>query len=62
MRELRAAKKADGHDRIYTAGEKEYLAFLERSKTGIPLNPAVRKSLEAARAEWKVDFPFSWES
>ena len=61
LRELRASKKAEGHDRIYTAGEKEYLAFLERSKTGIPLNPAVRKSLEAARAEWKVDFRFSWE-
>ena len=61
LRELRASKKAEGHDRIYTAGEKEYLAFLERSKTGIPLNPAVRKSLESARDEWKVDFRFSWE-
>jgi len=61
LRELRASKKAEGQSRIYTAGEKEYLAFLERSKTGIPLNPAVRKSLEAARTEWKVDFRFSWE-
>ena len=62
LRELRASKKAEGQNRIYTAGEKEYLAFLERSKTGIPLNPAVRKSLEAARSEWKVDFRFSWEA
>ena len=61
LRELRASKKAEGHDRIYTAGEKEYLAFLERGKTGIPLNHAVRKSLESARDEWKVDFKFSWE-
>ena len=61
LRELRASKKAEGEERIYTAGEKEYLAFLERSKTGIPLNPAVRKSLEDARNEWKVDFAFSWE-
>ena len=61
LRELRASKKAEGQTRIYTAGEKEYLAFLERSKTGIPLNPAVRKSLEAARDEWKVAFRFSWE-
>ena len=61
LRELRASKKAKGHDRIYTAGEKEYLAFLERSKTGIPLNPAVRKSLEDARDQLKVDFKFVWE-
>jgi LDH2 family malate/lactate/ureidoglycolate dehydrogenase len=61
LRELRASVKAEGQTKIYTAGEKEYLAFLERSKTGIPLNPNVRKSLEAARDEWKVDFRFSWE-
>jgi LDH2 family malate/lactate/ureidoglycolate dehydrogenase len=61
LRELRASKKAEGQTRIYTAGEKEYLAFLERSKTGIPINPAVQKSLEDARKEWNVDFKFSWE-
>jgi LDH2 family malate/lactate/ureidoglycolate dehydrogenase len=61
LRELRASKKAAGQDRIYTAGEKEYMAFRERSGKGIPLNPAVRKSLEAARDEWKVKFTFSWE-
>jgi LDH2 family malate/lactate/ureidoglycolate dehydrogenase len=61
LRQLRASAKAPGQDRIYTAGEKEYLAYLERSKTGIPINLAVRKSLEAARDEWKVDFRFSWE-
>jgi LDH2 family malate/lactate/ureidoglycolate dehydrogenase len=61
LRELRASKKAQGQSRIYTAGEKEYLAFLERSKTGIPLNPAVKASLVAARDEWKVPHTFSWE-
>jgi LDH2 family malate/lactate/ureidoglycolate dehydrogenase len=61
LRQLRASKKAEGQDRIYTAGEKEYLAFLERSKTGIPLNPAVKASLTAARDEWKVPYTFPWE-
>jgi LDH2 family malate/lactate/ureidoglycolate dehydrogenase len=61
LRALRASKKAEGQTRIYTAGEKEYLAYLERSKTGIPINPAVRKSLEDARKEWNVNFKFSWE-
>jgi len=61
MRELRASKKAADQERIYTAGEKEYIAFLERSETGIPINNAVRSSLEAVRNECNVDFEFSWE-
>lgn len=61
LRELRASKKAPGVDRIYTAGEKEYLAYLERKENGIPLNSAVRKSLETARDDLKVDFKFIWE-
>lgn len=61
LRELRASKKAPDADRIYTAGEKEYLAFLERSEKGIPMNAAVRKSLTDARDQLKVDFKFVWE-
>jgi LDH2 family malate/lactate/ureidoglycolate dehydrogenase len=61
LRELRASKKAAGQERIYSAGEKEYLAFLERSKKGIPINPAVRASLTAVRDEYKVAHTFSWE-
>jgi LDH2 family malate/lactate/ureidoglycolate dehydrogenase len=61
LRGLRASKKAAGQDRIYTAGEKEYIAYLERSKNGIPVNPAVRSSLTAVRDEYKVAHAFSWE-
>lgn len=61
LRGLRNSKKAEGAERIYTAGEKEYLAFLERSETGVPLNPAVRKSLTDVRDKYNVDFAFSWE-
>ena len=61
LNQLRSSKKAAGHDRIYTAGEKEFLTFLERSKTGVPLDAAVRESLQSARDEYKVDFTFSWE-
>jgi LDH2 family malate/lactate/ureidoglycolate dehydrogenase len=61
LRDLRASKKAEGQSRIYTAGEKEYLAFQERSVKGIPINPAVRASLVAARDECKVPHTFSWE-
>jgi len=34
LRELRASKKAPGKERIYTAGEKEYLTSIERGKNG----------------------------
>ena len=61
LRELRASKKAAGQKRIYTAGEKEYLAYMERRETGIPINPAVRASLEATRNECNIEFSFSWE-
>jgi len=61
LRELRASKKAAGQDRIYTSGEKEYLAWLERSKTGVPLNEAVQKTLMQVRDEYKIDFKFAWE-
>jgi LDH2 family malate/lactate/ureidoglycolate dehydrogenase len=61
LRSLRSSKKAAGQSRIYTAGEKEYLAFIERSKKGIPINPAVRASLTAVRDENGVAFKFPWE-
>lgn len=61
LRDLRASKKAGDAERIYTAGEKEYLAFLERSETGIPLNKAVRDSLSSVRDQYHIDFEFAWE-
>ena len=62
LRELRASAKAAGESRIYTAGEKEYLAYLERKETGIPINAAVQKAMQDARNELKVDFKFAWEN
>ncbi|MCL1988566.1 MAG: Ldh family oxidoreductase [Firmicutes bacterium] len=61
LRELRASKKSPTADRIYTAGEKEYLAYLERKKTGIPMNTAVQKSLQSVRDELNINFTFVWE-
>ncbi|MEI6809081.1 MAG: Ldh family oxidoreductase [bacterium] len=51
LRALRASKKAPGHKRIYTAGEKEYLASIERRRTGIPLPPSVQTDLVTMRDE-----------
>lgn len=61
MRALRASRKAPGQKRIYTAGEKEHLASLERDKTGIPVPPSVQTDLVTMRDELglvKYRFPF----
>lgn len=61
LRELRASKKAPGHDRIYTAGEKEYLAWLERKDKGVPVNEALQKDMIALKKDLgltQYHFPF----
>lgn len=40
LRELRNSEVAPGEERIYTAGEKEYLIWQERKGKGVPLNQA----------------------
>ena len=61
LRALRASKKAPGQTRIYTAGEKEHLAWLERKVTGIPINPPLQKTIRQLIRELNLkgyDFPF----
>jgi len=61
LRQLRSSQLAPGHDRIYTAGEKEHLAWLERKDKGVPVNEGVQKELIAVRDELKLHqyrFPF----
>lgn len=41
LRELRASKKMPGQERIYTAGEKEYLTWMDRRHKGVPFNDAL---------------------
>jgi LDH2 family malate/lactate/ureidoglycolate dehydrogenase len=55
LRELRASTKMPGQDRIYTAGEKEYLAWLSRKDTGVPLNESLQKTVKALQAEYKLN-------
>ena len=61
LRALRASKKAPGADRIYTCGEKEYLAGIEREGKGVPVNEALQKQLITMRDEQGLTqyrFPF----
>jgi len=55
LRELRNSKKAPGHDRIFTAGEKEYETYLERSRTGVPVNRALQKNIIELQKMYKLD-------
>lgn len=61
LRDLRNSTKAPGAERIYTAGEKEYLVWQERKDKGVPINEAVQKEILAVRDELgltKYHFPF----
>ena len=62
LRDLRASTKAPGYDRIYTAGEKEYLTWCERKDTGVSINDAVQKEICAIRDELGLSqYKFPWE-
>lgn len=61
LRELRASEKAPGEERIYTAGEKEYLVWLERKDKGVPVGEAVQKELVAMRDKYGLPYVFPFE-
>ncbi len=61
LRQLRASAKAPGHDRIYTCGEKEHLAWLDRKDKGAPVDRALQRQLIQVRDETGLSqyrFPF----
>ena len=60
-RALRSSAKAPGCDRIYTAGEKEYLTWLERRDRGVPVGEAVQKELIALRDKHALPYRFPFE-
>lgn len=61
-RKLRNSRKAPGEERIYTAGEKEYLAERERKEKGIPIPRPLQKEMTALRDELDLDYHFPFES
>jgi len=60
-RALRASAKAPGYDRIYTAGEKEHLTWLERKDKGVPVSEAVQKEMIALRDKHGLPYRFPFE-
>ena len=60
-RALRASEKAPGQERIYTAGEKEYLAWLNRKDKGVPVGKSVQHELIEVRDELGLGYTFPFE-
>ena len=61
IRQLRAARKAPGANRIYSAGEKEYLAERETASKGIPVVPNLQKDIKIMQQALQLNqykFPF----
>lgn len=61
LRSLRNSKKAPGMEKIYTAGEKEYEAWLFRKDKGVPVNKALQEDMIALKNDlnlnqYKFDF------
>ena len=55
LRGLRASKLAPGKDRIYTAGEKEYLYYMENKDKGVPLNDALLTIIRGLQKEYNIE-------
>ena len=62
LRALRSSEKVPGAERIYTCGEKEYLAGIARADTGVPVNEALQKDMVAMRDELGLDYRFVFEN
>ncbi len=51
LRTLRSSKTMPGQDKIFTAGEKEYLAWLERKGKGVPIIKKTQQEIITMRDE-----------
>lgn len=61
LRGLRASQPAPGEDRIYTAGEKEHLAWQYRKEHGCPVPPSLQKVMVDLRDRYSLDYQFDFE-
>ena len=60
-RGLRASEKAPGAERIYTAGEKEWLAWQDRKDKGMPVSESIQRELVDLRDRFRLDYKFPFE-
>ena len=60
-RGLRESTKAPGAERIYTAGEKEYLSWQDRKDKGVPVGESIQREFIALRNECGLNYHFPFE-
>lgn len=60
-RGLRDSQKAPGAERIYTAGEKEWLAWQERKDKGVPVGETIQKEIIEVRDKLGLSYHFDFE-
>lgn len=60
-RDIRNSEKAPGEERIYTAGEKEHIAWEYRKVHGCPVPDSLQKVMIELRNRWSLDYRFSFE-
>lgn len=60
-REIRAARKAPGADRIFTPGEKEHITTEHRKAHGVPIPPGLRPEMVFLRDKHNLPYQFPWE-
>lgn len=61
VRGLRDSKKAPGAYKIYTAGEKEYIAREYRLKNGCPVPEVLQKQMTELRDRLSLNYKFAWD-
>ncbi|MGN1443026.1 MAG: Ldh family oxidoreductase, partial [Acutalibacteraceae bacterium] len=61
IRSVRNSKKAPGAEKIFSAGEKEWLVWQQRKDSGVPINESVQAEMSKVRDEQKLDYVFPWE-
>ena len=61
MRDLRNSQKAPGEERIYTAGEKEWVAWQYRKEHGCPVPVVLQKQMNQIRERFKLNYVFPWD-
>lgn len=60
-RDVRTSKVAPGEERIYTAGEKEHVAWQYRKEHGCPVPVTLQKVMVELRDRYGLDYTFDFE-
>jgi len=61
MRQLRASQKAPGQDQIFTAGEKEWIAWQYRKTHGCPIPKPLQAQMIELKDRFNVNCSFDFE-